>query len=218
MRVKIGPFNCLKRPGDSDKTNVVILHGFGADANDLFPLAEYLDPDQKWTFYFPDALLEVPIGPGFMGRGWFPISVRELETGIDFTQVRPPGLDESSAAVSELIFHLNSDRLVLGGFSQGAMVSTEVAMNQPEDVAGLVLYSTTLLDEAGWAKKAPGLKGKPFIQSHGALDTVLPLAAAQRLYHLLKSAGAEGSLLTFSGAHEIPLPVLKKTQEFLNQL
>lgn len=208
----------MVRPGEEQGRNVVILHGFGADAADLFPLADFLDPAGKWNFYFPDAPNEVPIGPGWTGRGWFPISVRELETGVDYTQVRPPGLKESNAAVSELIFLLESKKLVLGGFSQGAMVAMDVALDQPEDIAGLLLWSGVMLDEPGWRKKISGLKGKRYIQSHGTGDSVLQFAQGQRLHELLKSGGAVGELVAFPGAHEIPVPVLKKTGLLLADL
>ena len=196
----------------------MLLHGFGADARDLAPLADVLDPDEQWTFVFPEAPLEVPIGPGWTGRGWFPIALRDLEVGVDFTQIRPPGLDRSRQMVSEAIFALNPEFLVLGGFSQGAMVATDLAMHEPETVNALLLYSGVLLDQPGWTVKAPGLKGKPYLQSHGTSDGVLPFAAGQRLHDLLQSVGAKGRWIAFPGAHEIPAPVLNKSQEFLYSL
>lgn len=215
MRETIGKVKCMRRPGEDEKRNVILLHGFGADASDLYPLADFLDPDEQYNFYFPEAPVEVPIGGGIMGRGWFPISVRDLETGIDFTRVRPPGMDASRDLVYDLVFNLNSDKLVLGGFSQGAMVATEVAIENPGDVEGLVLLSGALLDQENWTKKAVSLKGKKFIQSHGVQDQVIPFKAAQGLYDMLKGAGLEGPLLAFNGGHEIPQPVLMKTKEFI---
>lgn len=215
MREQVGKLSCLKRPGDRPGYNMVLLHGFGADASDLFPLADFLDPDGDWNFYFPDAPLEVPIGPQWTGRGWFPISVRDLEVGIDFTQIRPPGLNESAQLIGDLIFHLNSEKLILGGFSQGGMVATEVALDQPEALQGLVLMSTGLLDEANWKKRASELKGKRILQSHGTQDAVLPFSAGQRLCEVLKTAGADVEWISFSGGHEIPVQVLKRISSFL---
>lgn len=215
MREKVGKLDCLKRPGDNEGQNIVLLHGFGANADDLYPLADVLDPDGEWNVYFPNAPHKVDIGGGFMGLGWFPISVRDLETGVDFTKVRPPGLDTSRDLVSDMIFELNSKELYLGGFSQGAMIAMEVALNQPEDLKGLILYSGTMLDEAGWSKKSEGLKGLRYLQSHGMQDQVLPFAYAQRLHEILKKSGAVGDFVGFGGGHEIPMPVLRKTQEFI---
>ena len=215
MREQVGRLSCLKREGERPGYNVVLLHGFGADASDLFPLADYVDPENNWTFYVPDAPLEVPIGPHMTGRGWFPISLRDLDAGVDFTQVRPPGLDSSAHDISDLIFHLDSKKLILAGFSQGAMIATEIAMTQPGDVHGLVLLSGTMLDEPGWTKKASSLKGLRVLQSHGQRDQVIPFASSQRLNDLLKQGGAQVEWIPFAGAHEIPVPVLKRFAEFL---
>lgn len=217
MRKDIGQLNCLIREGEIDRC-AVFLHGFGADASDLYPLADVLDPQHEWTFIFPEAPHEVPVGPSWTGRGWFPISLRELESGVDFTQVRPPGLNQSTEAVKDLLFHLNCPKIVLGGFSQGAMIATDVAMFDPDAIAGLVLYSGVLLDEKGWSKRAKGLSGKPILQSHGMHDPVLAFAAGQRLHDLLKANGAQASLIGFQGQHEIPMPALNKTREFLAAL
>jgi phospholipase/carboxylesterase len=218
VRKKIGKLDCLIRSGEDDAKCVVLLHGFGADASDLFPLADVFDPDGKWRFIFPDAPLEVPIGPMWTGRGWFPIALRDLEAGIDFTQVRPPGLNESTALVGELLFELDAQKTVLGGFSQGAMVSVDTAFENAGSVSGLFLMSGALLDEQLWKKKAPSLKGVPFIQSHGMQDPVIPFSAGQRLYDLLKGAGLEGGFLSFQGAHEIPHIVLQKGRAFLHSV
>lgn len=218
MRDRIGQLECIKREGEETDHVVVLLHGFGADAGDLAPLADVMDPENLWTFYFPEAPLEVPIGPGFTGRGWFPISLRELEAGVDFTKIRPPGLDLSRKLVSELIFNINPTKLILGGFSQGAMVAVDLALHQPEDVHGLFIYSGVLLDQDNWSKKAHGLKGKKFIQSHGQRDQVIPFAGAQKLYDVLKAGGAEGPMMAFPGGHEIPMPVIKKSSVFLNEI
>jgi phospholipase/carboxylesterase len=219
MRETIGKLECLKRPGEDASKCCVLLHGFGADAADLYPLAEVLDPDGEWTFVVPNAPFEVPVGPAWMGRGWFPISVRALETGVDFTRVRPPGLDESAALVNDLLFELNPARLVLGGFSQGAMVATDVALGRPDGLAGLILYSGALLDLAGWSRRAPeAVAGLKVVQSHGTADPILPFSGGQALFDLLKGAGADIQFVSFPGGHEIPPAVLRKSSELLRVL
>jgi phospholipase/carboxylesterase len=152
------------------------------------------------------------------GRGWFPLSVRELQGGFDFTALRPPNMDASVESVRDLIFHLEPESLVLGGFSQGAMIATEVAMLDADVVKGLVLYSGTLLDEVGWRKNASTLKDMPILMSHGVRDPVLPVAYAQRLFEILKAAGAKVQMTEFPGGHEIPPPVLSKTKSFIKSI
>ena len=106
----------------------------------------------------------------------------------------------------------------LTSLSSATADSTEVAFNNPNEVHALVLLSSTLLDEANWAKKASVLKGKRFLQSHGTQDQVLPFAVAQKLYQILRGAGMEGEFVSFNGGHEIPMPVLQKCQGFLNSI
>lgn len=218
MRQTIGQLNCLVRPGENEKNAVVLMHGFGADNTDLFPLADVLDPNGEWSFYFPNAPYEVPVSPMWTGRGWFPLSIRDLEEGLDFTKIRPTGMNESAQTVSDFLFHLEPKKLVLGGFSQGAMIAADVALSQPEDIAGLVLYSPTLLDEANWTKKAANLKGKKILLSHGQQDMVLPFSRTQQLYELFRKAEADCQLISFGGGHEIPMPVLQKTKELLSKV
>ena len=103
---------------------------------------------------------------------------------------------------------------MLGGFSQGAMVATDVTLASPNDVDGLVIWSGTLLDEAGWTKRAKDMEGRRFFQSHGGGDPVLPYALAQRLHDVLKTGGAQGQLMGFGGGHDIPVNVLRATAEF----
>src|SRR6185437_12531546 len=57
---------------------VVLFHGFGADAHDLAPLSD-VSSQIKATWIFPNAGLQVPIAPGFMGRAWFHIDVAALD-------------------------------------------------------------------------------------------------------------------------------------------
>jgi len=208
---------CLVREGERPGYNVVLLHGYGADRSDLFPLAEVLDPEHQWTFHFPNAPNEVPIGPGWTGRGWFPISLRDLEVGVDFTQIRPPGMDESADAINQLLFDLESEHLVIGGFSQGAMLATEVALSQPEHLKGLVVYSGVMLDQPNWTKRRANLKDVRILQSHGTRDQVLHYKFGEQLYHWFRQGELNVEWLPFPGAHEIPYPVVRKTAAFLGE-
>ncbi|MBL7688273.1 MAG: hypothetical protein JNJ49_09570 [Bdellovibrionaceae bacterium] len=65
-------------------------------------------------------------------------------------------------------------------------------------------------------ERAKVLAGIRFLQSHGTLDFVLPFALAERLERVLVDAGLDGMLLPFRGGHEIPMPVLREWQSWLN--
>jgi phospholipase/carboxylesterase len=224
-RVRIGSLGALRVDGSADGPTVVIFHGFGADMNDLAPLASALNAPKGTNFVFPNGHLTIPLGGHMEGRGWFPISISELEKSmsegqpIDLSTIVPPGLKRARESALELIEELKTpaNRLILGGFSQGGMVATEVALRLSTPPAGLAILSGTLLNAQVWAELAAKHKGAYFFQSHGVRDTVLSYAMAVKLEALLKNAGWIGQLQGFEGGHEIPPQVLINLGTFIRK-
>ncbi|MFP5490099.1 MAG: alpha/beta hydrolase [Bacteriovoracia bacterium] len=202
---------------------VVLLHGYGADMNDLAPLRRFLDPESKWHWYFPNGPVRVPFGGMWEGRAWFPIDMVELEKAMRegrhrmFADKRPPEFVEALSLMSEEVRQLQKkhSQVVLGGFSQGAMLATHLAAHLHP--AALVILSGTLLDRAG-LEAAVAPDGIPFFQSHGDADPLLSLAQAKDLYQVLESKKWQGLWAPFRGGHEIPAPILQTLNNFLRQI
>lgn len=204
------------------KRLVILLHGFGADNTDLASLSEVVDLGDSTRWYFPNGSHCVEIGPHMTGRAWFPLRLAELEQrGVDFTQVTPDGMDNASDQVlkaveaARLKHKLEWNQIVLGGFSQGAMVALDVALKTPAPIAGLTLFSSSLVNEPKVRELAAKRKGLRFFQSHGTNDMMLPFALAERLDAVLNESGMDGMLYSFRGGHEIPLTVLREWQSWL---
>ncbi|MBM4779896.1 MAG: phospholipase [Archangiaceae bacterium] len=214
---------------------VVLCHGFGAPGTDLVGLAEALvaiEPSLAAVrFVFPAAPLDLAnLGYGH-SRAWWMIDfdvIAQLRTASpealrEFRKNEPEGMPAARKAVHALVGEvMNASRLpysklVLGGFSQGAMISTDVALRLEEAPAGLAVLSGTLLTEDVWRKKATARAGLPVFQSHGRVDAVLPFTAARWLEQLLVEAGLAVDFTEFEGGHEIPLEVLHRLAAFLNQ-
>lgn len=225
-RRKIAGLDCIEIKGNEGGPVVVLFHGYGADMHDLATLAEVVQAPKGTSWYFPNGHIGIPLGGHYEGRAWFPISVSELEksmaTGvaIDFSTVVPPGMKKAREKASALVDEIAKpgQKLVLGGFSQGAMLATDVTMHMKERPAGLVLLSGTLVNSEEWKTLAPGKTGLPFFQSHGVRDGVLGFAAAQKLEMLLRGGGWQGQLLRFEGAHEIPPEVIIQLGSFLRRV
>lgn len=209
-------------------TTVVLLHGFGAPGDDLVSLAEALAPHAPTTrFVFPEAPLELG---GLYGdsRAWWLLDLARLEeelrrgTPRDRRDELPEGLPSARAHVSRLLdqltarFTIPADRLVLGGFSQGAMLSLDVALHRTAPPAALVLMSGTLIAESAWAPRLPTLAGVPVLMSHGRSDGLLPFGVAELLRDKLAAAGSVVDWHPFLGGHEIPSVVLAAFARFLN--
>ncbi len=219
---KVGELDIVELLGDPDKGTIVLLHGFGADAFDLFPLSSlYKGP----TWIFPQAPLEIQIAPGYFGRAWFPIDIEKLNLAIRekrFDEVSgafPSELDHARACLEDLLIRLDIPRskLLLGGFSQGAILAIETALTAPHRSAALLILSGTLINESNWRKLTPLHAKTPFFQSHGSHDPLLPIEKAIELEKVLLDGGLEGKLHRFNGGHEIPQATLLQLASFLKR-
>jgi phospholipase/carboxylesterase len=223
-RRRIGQLDTIEIEGASDDApTVVLFHGYGADCTDLASLGQMVQAPKGTRWIFPNGHHSVPLGPHMEGRAWFPISVADLEksmaagAGVDLSAIMPPGLKRARELAFDMIAKLGVpwERLVLGGFSQGAMLATELALTAEKAPAGLVILSGTLVNAPVWEQLAPKRAGLPFFQSHGVADPVLSFAMAERLERLLVQEGLRGRMLKFHGGHEIPAEVLIQLGAYL---
>lgn len=225
-KMRIEPFDCIQIPGKPDAMTVVLFHGFGASCYDLAPLAHELSQPIDANWYFPDGPLPVAIAPGMSGKAWFPIDGAALQAAIangtfrKLSELRPAGLDEALKMGAQFLQQLAIPpaRLILGGFSQGAMLATEISLRMQSNPAALIILSGTMLDKTTWKSLASRRTGMPFFQSHGNQDPLLDPASAAELNDLLVNAGLKGELIQFEGGHEIPTRVLSALQKFLRQI
>ncbi len=179
---------------------VVFLHGYGADGADLLGLADVLGPQLPGVaFVAPDAP-ERCAGGGF-GYQWFPIPQFDGSTEAQ----RQAGIDASADDLNGFLdarlleAGLASDRLVLFGFSQGAMMSLHVAPRRTEPVAGVVAISGRLLRPEVLAVEA--MVKPPVLLIHGDQDPVVPFGDMARAGDYLVAAGFEtfGHVMTGTG-------------------
>ncbi|MCH2212624.1 MAG: hypothetical protein MK110_15070 [Fuerstiella sp.] len=214
--------------GAAPRLLVVLSHGFGAPGTDLVPLAnELLNASPKIAesvkFVFPQAPVDLtPFGmPG--GRAWWLINMEKLASIFQtkdygqLTEAEPPGLRDASSALSQAVqimldeTGLTNEQLVVGGFSQGAMVSTDVVLRTGLCPALLVLMSGTLLCRADWTKFADRHPGCRVIQTHGNADMVLPIEPSTWLRDILSENGFDVEYASFTGPHTVPQIALEMT-------
>ncbi len=167
---------------------VVFLHGYGADGADLLGLADVLAPHLPGVaFLAPDA--PEPCQGGGFGCQWFPIpwldgsSPEAAEAGLRAAARDLNGFLDARLAEEGL----TPDRLVLVGFSQGAMLSLEVAPRRPEAVAGVVAISGRMLRPEALAAEA--VVKPPVLLIHGDQDPVVPFADMAKAGDALVAAG-----------------------------
>jgi phospholipase/carboxylesterase len=189
LRTSLGGLSCrvLQQalPGARIELAVVLCHGFGAPGHDLVSLAPELcrarpELAQKVRFIFPEAPLALGAQGYGEGRAWWPLNLQRLAAlqsgNASVARLRREvfeGLPRARRLVTGLIeelilqTQLPIGRVVLGGFSQGAMLATDVALRLEEAPAGLVILSGMLLNEVEWARRAPIRRGLHVLQAHG---------------------------------------------------
>ncbi len=208
---------------------VVLLHGLGAPGDDLVPLAEVIDVPAGTRWLFPEGPLSLSFGPS-EARAWWMIDMARIAQDRaagrvrDLSQDIPKGLapmrEKLLAVLKEIEQQLGADprKTVLGGFSQGAMLSCDAVLHSDRPYAGLILLSGNLLAQPLWGPLMPKRKGLPVFQSHGLQDEILPYIGAERLRDALSQAGLAVEWHRFRGGHEIPEPVVQRLGLFLTNV
>ena len=165
---------------------VILLHGFGANPEDLLPIG--LSSSLKGVrWLFPEAPFSIPFQK--QARSWIPFEEEDLQRfyqRIDNRTLRhyvPKDLQERCDPILSGIdkMGLLPSRLILGGFSQGSMLATEILSRMQQKAKALVVLSGALVNEEDLKIRLPSCKGIPFFQSHGREDKTLPYDLALEL-------------------------------------
>lgn len=218
--------------GETPSQAVVLCHGYGAPATDLVDLAQPLltsgtSSGHKSVVIFPAAPLDLA-GQGIPGgRAWWPVDLDRLinrrtpELLAEFRRTCPAGLPEARNALIALLgeagkhYDLRAEQFVLGGFSQGAMITTDVALRLKNRPAGLCALSGALINEEEWQRLAADRGPLRVLQSHGTYDSILPFSLGTALRDLLRSTGSNVEFREFEGDHQIPLEILHRLVWFI---
>lgn len=225
--LRAGPLR-VRSLGPEGGPVILLCHGFGAPGDDLVPLASATDAGRGTRWLFPEAPLEADIGfPG--ARAWWPVDMLRLQLELSRggrmwdEAATPEGMLEARGQLIEALRALIRDhgvdpgRAILGGFSQGAMIATDVVLTAELGFRNLVILSGSRVRSDAWAEGLArvGLARELHVlQSHGLYDPILPFGVAEALHRTLTEAGASTSFIQFHGAHEIRPVVLDALGRF----
>lgn len=234
IETQLGDLSCIVLSGGPDADLAVVLcHGYGAPGDDLVGIgvewARRLgEAATRVRFVFPAA----PHSLAEMGmpaaRAWWPLNMQRLMMAIEaqrFDELHdhePPGLetarDQLTDAVTSVLAQMPSANptLILGGFSQGAMLAMDTALRglqRPPEV--LLQMSGTLICQSAWQPLAHRLTDTEVLQSHGTLDQILPFQSAEALRDLLRAADVPVEFLPFEGPHTVPGSMIDSVADLL---
>ena len=198
--------------GGKPRRLVVLLHGYGADGNDLLGLAPH------WARSLPEVEFLAPHAPfpceaAPFGRQWFGFEGRD--EGMMLAELQSAGAMLDGFLDAQLAQRgLSDGDLALVGFSQGTMLSLHVGPRRPQALAGIVGYSGSLIAPQ---RLADEVKSRPrILLVHGTADPVVPYAWFEAAVEALRSHGFSVATETRRGmAHAIDEEGLRLGGEFL---
>ncbi|HEU4323422.1 MAG TPA: phospholipase [Roseiflexaceae bacterium] len=195
---------------------LVLLHGYGSNEHDLFGLAPYLDE----RLLIVSARAPLTLMPG--GYAWFNLGFQQ-GGGMSFDL---PGMlrqiERVAAFVEEAATAYGADpqRIVLGGFSQGAIMTAATLLRRPGLLAGALLLSGALFPGTEAQILPPdfnpeALADLPVLITHGTHDPVLPVELGRACRNLLERYPVDLTYREYPMGHEINLESLRDVADWL---
>ena len=185
---------------------LVLLHGRGADEHDLFPLLDELDPERRLHGYCPRGPLSLPPG----GAHWYVVPRVGYPDRATFAA--------SYDAAAEWLDSLPYARVVLGGFSQGAVMSLALGLGagRPRPAA-IAAFSGFIPKVDGWSldldRPLP-----PIALGHGTYDQVIDVEFSREARDTLLAAGAELLYQEYPLPHTLDPQFLAAVRDWLRAL
>ena len=173
--------------GEADSM-VIFLHGYGADGQDLLGLSEPLAPHLPNTLFLaPNAPERCGMNP--MGYQWFPIPWIDGSSELAAAEGMARAADDLNAFIDRMMVEedMIAEQVALVGFSQGTMMSLQVAPRRDEAFAGVVGFSGRLMSPEALADEV--VVRPPILLVHGDQDDVVPVTAMPEAAEALQEAG-----------------------------
>jgi len=169
-----------ERPASGEAEGALVLfHGRGADENDLYPMLDALDPDRRLHGYTPRGPLQ--LSPG--GAHWY------FVPRVGFPD--PATFHATYDEVSVWLDGLPYERLVLGGFSQGAVMSYTFGLGRGRRRPEAILAFSGFVPQVDGFELDLDPPLSPVTIAHGTLDPVIPVEFGRAARDLLTGAGAD---------------------------
>lgn len=183
---------------------VIMLHGFGANMQDLLFLAPAISTT-GYIYLCPNAPLRFDMGLGRVGFGWTPPRDEATPDDLERAEDRLSGffdvmLDELKVTPGEAL---------LLGFSQGGAMTYRCGLSRPETFCGLVALSASAHDPEELSQRLPDHRDQPIFAAHGRFDRPESLERAQATQRFLRSEGYQPDYREYNMGHEIPAVVLR---------
>ena len=192
---------------------IILLHGFGANMNDLAGLTPAIDRE-GYAYACPNAPVAFDIGPGMVGYGWGAI-------GGQGNPEEPGRIEEMLQTFFEEVmeqYQISPGQAILGGFSQGAGMTYRCGLGRPDLFAGLVALSGSRADWDELKDRLPPQRTQPIFIAHGAEDPVSPVERARKAREFLEAEGYSPQYKEYGMGHEITPEVMNDLVPWIHEV
>ena len=199
---------------NNDTNLIIVLHGYGANMNDLVSLSENIG-DGKSIFVFPNAPFEFQLSYQLYGYAWiFPPTMDSEEMPESMTE----SIDKLMVAVDILIedYNIKLPNVILGGFSQGAMMSASFGLIRPDIFKGIFMLSGMLLGESYLVSNIQSDNGQRVFVSHGEFDSLVPFSNLNKIVKFLESYGYSPEFHQYPMGHELSPQSINDLGKWIN--
>lgn len=192
--------------GRTPAGSVIWLHGLGADGHDFEPVVPELRlPDSlPLRFVFPHAPIRpVTVNGGMEMRAWYDIVSLDGNGRADADGIRASSRLLDEFIDRELARGIDSNRIVLAGFSQGGAVVLHNVLGNARQLAGVMALSTYIAVAAAAGDGFAGNPSVPVFMAHGTFDPMVPFAGGRASVDALTRLGYEVEWHDYPMAHGI---------------
>jgi phospholipase/carboxylesterase len=201
-----------RRPDSEPMPMVLLIHGRGADMNDLADLAPMFDTAEGCRFVLPNAPKPFEPYPGMSAgwtwfEGWPPQHASVVESRAEMLRF----LDEITEK-----YPTPEGKLIVGGFSQGALMALDSGLRTQKKLAGIIamsggLYEQDLIDLSAH-------KSLPVLIAHGSQDEVVPVNYARRARAVLENAGLDVDYAEYPMSHQVAMEEAQQVKAFITRV
>jgi len=190
---------------------MIAIHGRGTNENDLVPLVLSLS--------LPNVLLVSPRAPfpfPYGGFVWYDLAqecIPEPNTFRTSICMLQKFVDEVKDG-----YPVDSERLLLLGFSQGAVMAYAAALLEPTSFLGIAALSGYIPDRSGLPLKLTNLNGFPVFISHGTDDPIIPVRLGREASELLRHANATVTYREYLMGHEVTENTMRDLSGWLRNI
>ena len=192
---------------------VFLLHGYGSNMSDLASICEYINTN-NYIYICPNAPIEIDTGYGNKGYAWFNIN----------TDQGALKEDKYSDLMNELIseidreYCINKNKMILGGFSQGAMVTYDFGINKSNYFCGLLAMSGKLINKEIFKQGEKINLDKKIFISHGLYDNVISVNEGREANKIFEAVGFNVEYNEYPITHEISLDVISDIKIWIQKI